>query len=349
MFPTQSSRRQFLAASGLAATAAVAGCLDAIGGTGSNPASGDAGRSLRLTLSRSGETLRDGFVVDLSDTPPGWDEEAFEATLDGTAYTTRHRKPFFSASDDPKYTERDGTYYRLGSVVIDETTTTHPVLRLSEVEGADGDASPGGVRASALPDVDRTAVRVAYFAARARGDEGGVPWGLVERSGYVYRGAEAVGASALLAEDGPERVTYREQAYAVEVSRERFHEPVYRATVEPVAQSPEGMEAVLRAKFVDARFAREDLSAEARDVVTAAAEDGYGEHHPYSEGYREALSNLHARAYLDGDIENDAGVPEDGRHLLRYDDVYYDYRLRFVPSGGDTVLRNDLPAITDPV
>lgn len=326
--PLQScSRRRFLTASALATTVAVAGCLDVRGESSS-------GRELELSLSRAGETLRDQFVTDLSATRLDRDEKAFEAALEGEAYTTQHRKPFHSTPEDPTYTRHDGTYYHLGSVVVDEVTTTRPVLRLSSV-GEPGDAStPESVDADELPTGDRRAVHVAHLAARARGNEGGVPWGLVQRGGYVYRSEEAVQTSALLSEDGPAHVTYRDRVYAIEVARERFHEPVYRASVEPVAESPERMEAVLRAQFVDARVTRDDLSTAAREIIEAARNEGYAETHPYSEGYREVLEALRGRAYLDGDVRRDADVETARRRVLLYGETYYDYRLRFVSNGG---------------
>ena len=232
------------------------------------------------------------------------------------------------------YTRHDGTYYRLGAVVVDEVTVTRPVLRLfavaeSSADGSDGGDEPDAVPAADLPRSDRRAIQIAYMAARARGDEGGVPWGLVRRGGYVYR-PETIAASDLLTDDGPDRVRYRETTYRVAVAREQFHEPVYEATATPVAETPAQMEAILRATFVDTRFGGDELSADARAVLEAARTDGYSESHPYSAAYRDVLERLHERAYIDGDIENDAGVRDEGRQMLQYDGVYYDYRLAFV-------------------
>lgn len=213
-------------------------------------------------------------------------------------------------------------------------TVTHPVLRLSGVGRAADSSTPEGVAAAELPAGDERAVRVAYLAARARGNDGGAPWGLVQRGGYVYRDDDAIGESVLLADSStPDHVVYRDRVYSVDVSREQFHEPVYRATVEPVAETPERMEAILRARLVDARLARDDLSPAAREVVRTARREGYAESHPYSTGYREVLRALHGRAYLDGNIRKDAGVDDEGRRMLRYDGTYYDYRLRFRSTG----------------
>jgi hypothetical protein len=325
------SRRGFLAAvtAGVTATAGCAGVLDSADGAGSGGTGGD-GRTLSLELSREDGPLREQFVVDLAETRAPDDEAAFEAALAGEAYTTRYRRPFFSTPEDPEYVAHEGTYYRLGSVVVDEVSTTHPVLRLRSLGGPDDDTVEG-VAAETLPAADQRAVRVAHMAARARGNVGGGPQGLIERGGYVYRDGDAVEASDLLADDGPDRVSYRERTYTVETTTERFHEPVYRATAEPVADSPERLEAILRAKFVDARFAREDRSQAARDVLREAEAGGYAESHPYSEGFREVLRALHARAYIDGNIQKDAGV-ERGRRIVLYDGTYFDYYLGFRPA-----------------
>jgi len=326
------SRRHFLTAAAAAGTATLAGC-------GSVSGDNTPERELSLSLSREDGTLRENHVTDLEATEMPWDEAAFEATTNGERYTTQYRRPFYSDPEDPVYVLQDGTYYECGSVVVDEVTATRPVLRLYGVDSttatptSDSDSDP--VAASDLPGADQRAVRVAHMTARARDNVGGVPWRLVQRGGYVFRSEDAVAASELLAADGPARVTYHETVYDVEVTEETFHEPVYRATVEPVAESPERMETILRARFVDARFTRDDLSSGARDVLREAetADGGYAETHPYSSGYEEVLRALHARAYIDGNIRKDAGGRHDGRQMLRYDGTYFDYVLRFRSSG----------------
>jgi hypothetical protein len=325
------SRRRFAAIGVAGATVAAAGCLggtfDDGGQTGGGD--GDGERVLRLSLSEVGARLRERYVTDPAEADPNWADGAFEAVRNGTTLTTQYRKPFFSGPDDPTYARHDETYYRLDSVVVGEATVSRPVLRLYEPAEGDDD-SPGPTGVEALPRIDRRAVEIAHFAARARGNEGGIPSGLVQRGGYVYRRDDAAAESDLLADDGPARVTYRDIEYAVEITDEEFHEPVYRATGERVADAPERMEAVLRAQFVGARFARDDLSADARDVLLAARTDEYRESHPFSEAYREVLRTLHERPYIDGNIRKDAGVESNRADLLRYDDLYYDYRLRFV-------------------
>ncbi|SEH45951.1 hypothetical protein SAMN05192561_10296 [Halopenitus malekzadehii] len=340
------------AVAGLSTLVATSGCLDRVpgigggddGGFGAGTGSGTGDRRLELTLSDRGSTLRESHVRDLSETRDDVDEAAFDAALAGEAYTVTGRPPFHSTPEDPVYAERDGTYYRLDSIVVDESVSTHPVLRLFAVDadaageigssGEDSTTEAVGDPASAerLPPGDQRAVEIAWMAARARGNRGGVPWGLVRRGGYVYRSEDAIAASRLLAADGPDRVSYQDRGYSVSVSRERFHEPVYRARAEPVAESPEGIEAVLRGVHLDAVVSREDLSNDARNVILEARHGRYGESHPYSSAYEAVLRALHRRAYLDGNVRKDAGVDPSKRRHLRYDGEYFTYRLRFVDS-----------------
>lgn len=330
------SRRRVLAGGIVAAAGAVAGCLD--GSVAAGPENGDGDDDvLRLTLDDVGETLRDEALIDFAAAGPRWDEAAFAAARDGERYTTQHRKPFPDGDDTPTYAVHEGTYYRLDSVVVDEAEATRPVLRLFETADGEGDGDSGSdadgetdaVEAETLLEGDRGAVKIAHMSARARGNSGGVPVGLVERGGYVYRDPDAIAASELLAADGPERVTYRDIAYRVEVTRERFYESVYRAVAEPVASSPERMEAILRAHTVGARLDDADLSTDARDVIEAARRGGYEESHPYSDGYAELLRAFHERPYIDGNVRKDAAWTESGSERVRYEDRYYDYRLRF--------------------
>jgi len=319
------SRRRFLAAVGALGAATLAGC-------GSVSGDGASSRELLLSLSREDGPLRETHVVELpedeGDVP--WDAAAFEAARDGEDYRTELREPFFSNPEDPVYVLQGGTYYRCGSVVVDEVTVTRPVLRLYEVDSRTATPVADPVDASTLSRVDQRAVRVAHMAARARGNEGGVPWGLVQRGGAVLPAED----STFLTADAPDQVSYRETVYAVAVAEETFRGPVYRATVEPVAESPGRMEAVLRATLVDAHVSRENLSREARDVLREAEIEGYAESHPYSRAYRDVLRAIHARAYIDGNIEKDARGRHDGRRMLRYDGSYFDYTLRFRSSEG---------------
>lgn len=320
------TRRRVLTLGGLSLAAAFGGCSQSIPGSDEPP------RELALSLSPMGGPLRERYVVDLADTSPPWDEKAFDAALDGSTHTTQGHAPFPTRGDEePTYARRNGTYYHLDSLVVGEETTEHPVLRLFEVGRADDlETPPDRVPHSSLPAADRHAVQIAYFVARARGG-GGVPWNLVERGGYVYRNEDAIAASELLSDSGPSHVEYREVIYDVSIASETFHEAIYRADVDPVADSKSEIETILRASILDARLEREDLSAAERDVLARATSDSYRESHPYSEAFRSLLKKLDHRAHLDGDVESDAGVePPLHRWHLLYDDRYFAYTLRFV-------------------
>lgn len=284
-----------------------------------------------LSLSEQAGSLRERFVKNPAATPRRWSLEAFESTINGTTYTSQHRKPFFSTPEDPVYVERDGTYYDLDSVIVDEVTTTRPVIRLIRCETTGEPVDP-----SQLPVGDRRAARNAYFAARARENPDGIPSVYSERGGHVYRDEEAVDTSRLLASDGPAYVSYRRQVYRVETTVEEFHEPVYRATAEPVAESTAEMETVLRAQYVDARFSRTDRSTDARQILRSAQQSMYSESYPYSSGFAEVLRALDKWVYLDGNVGGDDGVDDTSRQMLLYDGVYYEFRLGVYSEPSDS-------------
>ncbi|WP_336021597.1 hypothetical protein [Halobellus salinisoli] len=322
------TRRQVVATGGALLTATLGGCSQTL-----TRRSETDSRQLSLSLSSLDGPLRERYVVDLTETRPSWDEAAFNATLNGSTYTTQHRTPFLARGDDgPTYARRNGTYYHLDSHVVGEETVTHPILRLYEVgRPEDLETVRDHVPHSSLPESDQRAVQVAQFAARARGNAGGVPWGLVERDGYVYRNDDAVAASELLDDSGPSHVAFRDTIYEVAIARETFHEAIYEADVDAVADSDSEIESILRAELLDARVSREKLPAEEREILREAMGGSYRESHPYSSAFESLLEQLGHWAYLDGNIEKDAGV-ESGlqRHFLLYDDRHFTYTLSFV-------------------
>lgn len=321
------SRRRLLAGVLAGGIGAAAGCL----GTGGDD--GPDGAELRLSLSRVDGPLRDRYVRDRDEPEGRWDEAALDAALAGEPYTTQRRTPFFATPDDPAYVAHDGSYYRLGSVVVDESAETYPVFRLFAADDEDVGSPVDGGEDGSLPEVDRRAVERAHLAARARGNAGGYPAGLVDRGGYAYRTETARADSALL-DDGPDHVTYRDTTYRVDIERERFHEAVYRPTAEAVAETPERMEAILTATFVGPRIDPDGLSAEAGRIVEDAEADEYSETHSYSDAYVELLYALDARPYVDGNVRKDAQVRENRADMIRYGDAFYESSLRVV-AGAD--------------
>jgi hypothetical protein len=138
------NRREFLGAGAAAALPSLSGCLDTIGGGDGND------RRLQLVLAEASTPLRSGYLLGFAETERPRDGEAFEAALADGTDTTQHRAPFGSRPDDPKYVRHEGTYYRLGSVVMNERAVTHPVVRLSPVADAGASDAPDAVVADTL-------------------------------------------------------------------------------------------------------------------------------------------------------------------------------------------------------
>ena len=316
------SRRAFLAGGLATVTSASAGCLGVF--QDSEPTDP---RELQLALDQSSGTLRERYVFDREDPPTYWVDGALEAALTDESFTVTGRRPFGPRPEESEYVHDEGTYYLVDAVVVDETSDVRPVLRLSTVDAEPNEVD--AISAETLPEIDQQAVDVAWKAARARGNVGGVPWGLVQRGGFVYP-AEGSDRSRLLGADALDRIEYRGNVYAVTVARETFHRPVYRPTAHAVATTEGRMEAILRAQLVDARFDRDDVSDAAHEIIIEATQTSYAESHPYSTEYRDLLRAMHKRGYIDGNIEKDAGLGDSHTGTIRYDDIYYEYDLRFV-------------------
>lgn len=322
---TSVSRRRVLAACTPVAGGFLGGCSD---GLRSGEAS--SGSTLHLRLHAIGRSLVERHVTDLAETDVEWDEDAFQAALDGSDYTLQYRRPFpVRNRDEPAYTLHEGTYYELDSVIVGEARVSRPILRLYGVGRQDGsDDLPAFTPHDELPPVDQRAVQIAHLATRARGNEGGMPVGLVERGGYAYRSEERANRSRLLTDSGPAHVGYRDAVYRVERSNETFFEPIYRPDIDPVAESEAEMEAVLRAAFVESRIDPDSLTQEERRIVRRARGNGYDESHPFSDPYVSLLEALDRRAFIDGNVEKDAGVERDRSPVLEYGAEYYEYFLR---------------------
>ncbi|ELZ27089.1 hypothetical protein C474_17114 [Halogeometricum pallidum JCM 14848] len=319
--PSTTSRRRLLALAGAVGLSAVSGCADRL----SETTDGDAA-TLTFRLYDRASTLREEYVRDLNETRVPWDEAALAAAVNGTEDATQRRQPF--PGPDPAWAKLNGTYYRLDEVVVGEEEVTHPVLRLHEAGRTDDADESTYVERDDLPKVDQRAVQIAYMAARARGNAGGVPWGLVQRGGYVYRDDDTANQSELLADDGPSRVAHRDRIWRVEVARETFHEAVYRPDADPVADSEAGIEEALRGRLVGARIDPETLSEAEREVFRRARGEGYTAEHPFPDAFVSVLKRLDERAYIDGNVTKDGGANDyPPRDLLRYGGAYYEYRL----------------------
>lgn len=322
---TTSSRRDLLLTWAALAGGSLAGCTGTV-----SPDDSSTGSMLRLQLTPIGRSLVDHYVLDLEENRFERDEEALRATLNGSHYETQYRRPFpVRSGDEPAYTRHEGTFYELDSLVVGERRTTHSVLRLFEVERRDGsEQRPECTPLEALPVIDQRAVEIAHMAARARGNEGGYPVGLVERGGYVYRSDPGEDESRLVGDDAPTHVCHRGIVYRARMDEETFHEPIYRADVDPVATSREEMEGVLRAAFVAYRLEPEELTMEERRIIGEARNGGYEETHPFSAPLVSLLEDLDRREYIDGNVSKDAIGARSRGDVLRYGEEYYDCFLR---------------------
>lgn len=319
------SRRKFLAGSLVLSSGLLSGCTSDFTTGGSSPAP-----SLHFQMESIGQSLVEHYVVDLEETRIEWDEDAFSAALEESNYTTQFRRPFpLRSGNEPAYTRHDGSFYELDSVIVGEERVSHPVLRLFRV-GRQGESAdlPNYTAQEELPRIDQHGVQIAHMAARARGNEGGFPVGLVERGGFVYRSPDHEDESRLVSQSGPDHVGFRDVIYRVEVSRETFYEPVHRPEINPVADSEEEMEAVLRGAFVDSRLDPASLSQEERQIIRNARGGGYEETHPFSDAFVSLLKALDRREFIDGNIKKDARHPRSRGNVVRYGSEYFDYFLR---------------------
>ena len=103
--------------------------------------------------------------------------------------------------------------------------------------------------------------------------------------------------------------------------------PRMRRVHERDADGEEEMEAVLRTVYVDSRIDPDSLTGDEHQIVREARGEGYEESHPFSDAFESLLEALHRRAFIDGNIEKDAGIDRNRGDVLKYGDEYFDYRL----------------------
>lgn len=306
-----SSRRRVLAG-GAGALAALAGC--------SALTSDSRTFEYALTLERVESPIGDHvlWTPPLSDDTPMAAERrtALRAATDGERYMTYGYEPL----PDGEYAERNGTYYRVGSVVTGRERIARSVLRLEWVGRIDElERVPEHTPVDDLPPLDGNAAIIAFLAARARHTGGGAPWESIERGGYVYR---RPGESVLAPDPDYEYLTTHGVVLRVRVSREVIPEPEYTAVATPVASSRAGFRDVIDAAVVDVHLSRGDLTDAARDVLGRAGLDPYRETTPLSSGFEELLIALDLREFLDARERR----ATNGRYLA-LGDRYYRYGL----------------------
>ncbi|WP_436907557.1 hypothetical protein [Halosimplex marinum] len=310
------SRREFLAAAGVAAGTVLAGC-GAVEGL-----SGERQLTYTLDAGRIGTSLAPLALWEPPGDPRPWTAD-YAANVDAAVAGERPTTYGYPPIPDGEYVERDGTYYRLSVVTTGLERTERPVLRLKWVGRLDElDDPPGRVRYPALTRLDRRAVKIAYLAARHREMGGSPPGNVAEAGGYVYRRGYDGPSSGLAPDPLHDYVEYNGTVLEVAVERREFAEPARTGVAIPVADSEAGFERALDGELVDARLDPDSLSEDQRLMLYR---DGYEETTPLSEGYRELLADLGLADALDA-----AGEPppsaENGL-FLALGEEYYRYGL----------------------
>ena len=291
------------------------------------------GKESGLTYALDVDSVGKSLVAHTTWSPPGGDapwslvaRDAWRTATGGGTYVTYGYSPV----PDGEYTVREGQYYLLQATVTGQRELKRPVLRLEWVGHADELAEPpDAVNYESLPPLDRKAVEVAFFAARARESGGGAPWELVERGGYVYRHL-TMGRSELVPRPEHRYVNYEGVILRVRTARETLPEAKFETTAKRVANSKRAFARVVDAALVDARVNGASLSKEARRLITTATGSGaYRETTPLSSEFEEVLRALHLRQYLSLS-ERESPTGESGRYL-ELDGAYYTYALFVSP------------------
>lgn len=319
------SRRTFLAATSATSASLLAGCNSV---TSSSPPP-------RVELTAE-QRSPDWFASLWDPETPRADpvREAIDATVAGDRYVTVG----YPSLPEGRYVERDGTYYRTDSVHVGRETHERYVLRLEHVGDSDDSDTPAATSIDALPDPDRSAVRRAYFAARAAPDEpggewSGAPWETIEHGGAVYRRTDP--ADSELISDLEHEYVEAElgMVLRVDVSRERITDPVMRAVLTPVAESEAGfIEGALAAELTTT-FYPGQLSSEAvtvLDELTGRTE--YAESAPVSAGYARVLQRLDLGDATTLPTDGDEDLPPRRRRAFEYDGSYFEAGFAVTPG-----------------
>jgi len=274
------SRRDAVRAAGAGATAALAGCLGALGG-------GDDGRELTLVLYRQDRPLVESVPYE-----PGDDAlfgDPARAALSAVVPEGTHEAVGYRPIPEGEYVARDGRYYQIAVTVTGRRRVERPLVTGERVEETTDDAVTPG-------DLPRAGGRVAklLFTHAVTDGQGGPEEGMRGDAYVLRRPAERADGLPERLDGLTVRVGDDPGGPGVDLAVERrtLAEPVYATRALPVADSPERFRSVLLETHVNAVIDRERLPEPAQEALVQARADGYAETAPLSDAYATLLDRL---------------------------------------------------------
>ncbi|WP_132060499.1 hypothetical protein [Halorussus amylolyticus] len=328
------SRRTFLVGVATGVGTALAGC------------SGDTGLTSRFRTFPVGESLdavADAYLLDdLAETTAQYAvdyptahkrsviETLFESgsvTTDGLQFTGRAE---FGTTTRvfPRFARRDGTIYQIVPTDRSETTATRWVFYLDLTdEEPDSSATVVSEPPSSLSETDRTIVEQAMERTAASRSS---PLD-ADDSEFPYRGVQFhegldPSESDLIPNPPFDYVERNDNRFAALAERGTVTVTEYSFEARAVGTSAEELVSYLDEEVVDARFDREQLSAEATDVLdtATATESGrlYTEEGRLSDGLRTVADRLGMGEHMPS-----RSAASFDQSLCRYGGEWYEARL----------------------
>jgi len=270
----------------LGLTAATAGCLGPVFGIGSDC---PRGADLRLRPTTDADTAEGASdpVVDLS--PP--ERDAITAAIDGDEPTMWVPESASGPVTSSEYFVDDGTYYAVETPVVSTADRVGYGVELDA--GPDVETSGRTVAFDDLRSVDRLAVfallgypnrrEMARFGSARAISIGGT---------LAYPDDEAQSDSELVPDPAYDVIRIGGQDFRFRITEERDAViEIRRIVVETAAESAGELASIVYDRYgVD--LDERDLSAEQRDIVETAIDEGYDECAPYSEAYADLQRTL---------------------------------------------------------
>lgn len=320
-----------MAATGAAMTGITTGCLGDGAGTSGTYVFGVRSEATGVD-SLVAQFLDPPLVAQEADLTLGYDERYRRQLVDrlletGTVETrelayTIQRAFGTETKSAPRFTQHDGTYYRISITDREETPTERRALYVEPIdESPPSSASVTTIPVDGLSDRDRRAVETALNSVSPPGrepldtDDLGFPY-----RGVVFHHQIDEGDTDLLPEPPFEYLERDGDYFRVAVSRGTVEMVDYSFRARPVAESRSALEQYTAEEVAVASLDAGDLSGGARDVLRTAIEDAhYRESLPRSSGLEELFSALGMLDAFPGDPTT--AVFEDV--LFEFDGTWY--------------------------